>query len=450
MIKKLLYILLLALMVVPFANTLISCGGGDDGGDEGPQLSVSPSSVSLAGTEEVKINVSANVTWNVSVDASWLHVINTGGSRNGSFTIYADDNTTGNVRSTRVHVKAERANLETTVAVTQAAGGPANQLTVSPSSMSFDYSGGSNTFTISSNVTWTVSSSSSWCTVSSASGSNDKKVTVIVSENTTNDDRNATITVSGGGMAKTIAVSQGHKNPEPYLNVDKSSISFSSSSGNDSFSISSNVSWTVSSSESWCTVSPTSGSNDKAVTITVSENTTSDSRTATITVSGSGLTKTINVTQEKYSVLFLEPCLVWGTSVSSVKSFMTGYSVGNNGNLIENDGEYILWYYGKYMEIETDYYFTSSTGGLNSVLVFFDPQKAGYDEIVQEFTKLEYVYVDKNSQGVYVYKTKDGKTDIQLGQNQQNYWVIVYSNASSQGGVPGENDNPLPQHIRRR
>ena len=170
-------------------------------------------------------------------------------------------------------------------------------LTVDKSSLSFDYSGSSSTFSISSNVSWTVTSSATWCTVSPASGSNNGTVTVKVSENTTTADRSATITVTGGGITRTITVTQGHKDPDPYLTVNKSSLSFGYSSGSNSFTVSSNVSWTVTSSATWCTVSPASGSNNGTVTVKVSENTTTADRPATITVTGGGITRTISVTQ---------------------------------------------------------------------------------------------------------------------------------------------------------
>ena len=170
-------------------------------------------------------------------------------------------------------------------------------LTVNPSSLSFGYSGGSDSFTISSNVSWTVTSSATWCTVSPSSGSNNGTVTVKASENTSTADRTATITVTGGGITKTISVTQGHKDSDPYLTVNKSSLSFDYSGGSSTFTITSNVSWTVTSSATWCTLSPSSGSSNGTVTVKASENTTTADRTATITVTGGGITRTIFVTQ---------------------------------------------------------------------------------------------------------------------------------------------------------
>ena len=281
----------------------VNCGG-DDGGDEGPQLSVSPTSVNLAGTEEVKINVTANVTWNVSVDASWLHVINTGGSRNGSFTIYADDNTTGNARSTRVHVKAERANVETTISVTQSASGtPVDNpvLTVSTTRLDFSAAGGDNTFTISSNVSWTVSSDQAWCTASPQSGSNNGTITVNATANPESYSRTATLTITGNSITRKITVTQDQKALDYTLTVDPTSLQFGAGEETQSITVTSNDSWTVESSQSWCKLSVSSGSSNGTVNVTVTENTTSSTRSAVITFKGtnSGVTREVNVNQDQ-------------------------------------------------------------------------------------------------------------------------------------------------------
>jgi carbon monoxide dehydrogenase subunit G len=119
---------------------------------------------------------------------------------------------------------------------------------------------------------------------------------VTVTENTSSSERTATITVKGGGITRTVSITQeGGK-----LEVSPTSLSFTSSSGSKDFKISSNVSWTVSSDKSWCTVSKSSGSNNATITVKVTENTsTISSRSATITIKGGGITKTVSVTQDK-------------------------------------------------------------------------------------------------------------------------------------------------------
>ena len=67
-----------------------------------------------------------------------------------------------------------------------------------------------------------------------------------------------------------------------------------------------------------------------------------------------------------YSQVYYEdPYIVWGTSLSNVKSVMAskGYS------LFDEDTNSLL-YYGKYMENASEYDFDTS-GGLNSVFFYF-------------------------------------------------------------------------------
>jgi hypothetical protein len=82
------------------------------------------------------------------------------------------------------------------------------------------------------------------------------------------------------------------------LTVSATSLSFAIAGGQEIFNITSNTTWTISSSETWFSVSPTSGSNNGTITVTVSPNTTTNQRTATIIVIGSDMTPhTISVTQ---------------------------------------------------------------------------------------------------------------------------------------------------------
>ena len=87
----------------------------------------------------------------------------------------------------------------------------------------------------------------------------------------------------------------------PTLSLNKTSMSFTSSAGSSTFTISSNCTWSVSDNASWLTVSPGSGSGNGTITVTASAN-SSSARSATITIIYSGnQTKTISVSQSKYS-----------------------------------------------------------------------------------------------------------------------------------------------------
>src|SRR6185503_13224925 len=55
------------------------------------------------------------------------------------------------------------------------------------------------------------------------------------------------------------------------------------------FNVTSNTAWTVTDNQTWLTVSPASGSNNGAVTVTAQQNASTSARTATITVSATGV-----------------------------------------------------------------------------------------------------------------------------------------------------------------
>jgi len=163
-------------------------------------------------------------------------------------------------------------------------------------------SGGTRSITIESNVDWTVSTDVSWIKIAlPSSGSNDGTVGITVDENTSTDSRTATITITGGGVTRTIPILQeGMTTPNSELSATLSDNSLlPASGGTREITITSNTDWTVSSDATWLTISPVSGSNDGTVTVTAEVNTATDTREATITISGTGVTaQTISVTQE--------------------------------------------------------------------------------------------------------------------------------------------------------
>ena len=83
------------------------------------------------------------------------------------------------------------------------------------------------------------------------------------------------------------------------INVGESSLVFSESGGSKLVAISGDAEWTAESNQAWCSVSPTSGSGNGAITITVQLNNTVTQRTAKITVKSveSSLSREIVITQ---------------------------------------------------------------------------------------------------------------------------------------------------------
>lgn len=128
--------------------------------------------------------------------------------------------------------------------------------------------------------------------------------------------------------------------------------------------------------------------------------------------------------------LFAEPYIKWGGSVASVKSYMSGYRAFNDGNVKEESGSFVLTYYGKYQEDQIRYWFTSQTDGLTDVLVFFDSQKVGEDDLLQAFAEMEYELLSSDEESS-TYRTKDNTSYVEIGLNNNNLWYVWYSRKSN-------------------
>lgn len=95
--------------------------------------------------------------------------------------------------------------------------------------------------------------------------------------------------------------------PTPFLNIDKSSVSFSPEGGSQSINVKSNESWTVSASASWLTVLPASGKGDASVTLTAKPSESVDALTCTVSFKCGSITKDVSVSQSG-----VDPVLVVG------------------------------------------------------------------------------------------------------------------------------------------
>jgi mannan endo-1,4-beta-mannosidase len=169
-------------------------------------LTVAPTSLSFASAASSSaIAVTANVSWTVTDDQTWLTASPTSGANNASFTVSVTANTGTASRSGTVSVTG--GGLTRTIAVTQA-GAAANNLSVSPTSLSFGAGASSSPVTVTSNLGWTVTDDQTWLSVSLPSGSNNGSFAVNASANTAAASRAGTVTVSGAGLTRTVSVTQ--------------------------------------------------------------------------------------------------------------------------------------------------------------------------------------------------------------------------------------------------
>ena len=91
--------------------------------------------------------------------------------------------------------------------------------------------------------------------------------------------------------------------PEPFLKVNPTSLSFNQDGGSQSVHVSANYAWTVSVSGTGLTVSPLSGEGEGTVTVTAAPAGSASETSGHITFRSEGLSVSVNVKQEAKSTI---------------------------------------------------------------------------------------------------------------------------------------------------
>ena len=144
------------------------------------------------------------------------------------------------------------------------------------------------TFGIQSDVHWTITSTESWLSATPDSGTGKRSITLTVEENPDDVARSATLTVSAREFPpKTIQVDQEPLNP--MLFVASSRVNIDPFIKSAIISVLSNTIWNISCSESWLSVNPTSGINNRQVTLLMETNLDTMPRTAKLRLTADGV-----------------------------------------------------------------------------------------------------------------------------------------------------------------
>lgn len=129
-----------------------------------------------------------------------------------------------------------------------------------------------------------------------------------------------------------------------------------------------------------------------------------------------------------------EPFIVWGSSVSTVQSNMTGYTleIGSAGKAEANgSGSYRIAYSAEAPIFAIYYYFNSQTTGLYDSDVFYYKSSASQNQILQLLNR-KYTYITDN-EGTYFYMTNNGESYVVL-MDLDDYWIVGYVDPSSLSG----------------
>lgn len=170
------------------------------------------------------------------------------------------------------------------------AGKTATHLNVSSDNISYSYSGGTRTITVSTDGEWQISTGTAGWGHTSISGNT---ITLRIDENTSSSSRTDYFVIKSGSKEKRINISQDGK-PATRLSVSTENVSFGKDGGRRTITVSTNGEWRIGvGTASWAHTSIAGNT----ITLRVDENDSGDERTDYFTVVAGDKDVRINITQ---------------------------------------------------------------------------------------------------------------------------------------------------------
>ena len=266
------------------------------------ELTVSPDEKDVEYTgDSITFNIESNTNWEIHTTSDWLSVKPETGINNGTLSVIYTENWNTSHRIDTITVSGSGITRE--VIVTQ--GARPFELVVTPEEQTVKHTEGSITFNVSSNTSWNTYTSSDWLTVSPEVGSDNGGITATFSNNIITNARIDTITITGGGIIRKVAVIQ---EATPFeLSVSPEERAVDNEADSTTFEVNSNTNWTAGGDARWFSLSPEHGENDEIITVICSSNSDRFPRSGSITITGGGITRSVTIQQNAKKILSASP-----------------------------------------------------------------------------------------------------------------------------------------------
>lgn len=213
----------------------------------------------------LSVHVASNTEWSVLEYPEWITLSESEGHGDADLTLTAAAYWGTDERRGRLRLGREGTALEAVVTLMQK-GRTFDDLLAS---LDFGADAAEQTVSISTDGQWNAQSSDEWLTVTPASGTGETLLTVAVTDNDSDAQRQAVVTVTVGSISRTIAVTQAGR----YFTIDPTTFAeLPSKGGTHAVHIATNGTWTATSTSTWMKLSTRSGMGDIDVTLTVPDN----------------------------------------------------------------------------------------------------------------------------------------------------------------------------------
>ena len=236
-----------------------------------------------------------------SVDGYWANIRTSG----NSIIISADANTGETTRYETVRIVEQGTGQATSAStqIVQAGGG--GSLSVSPSAITAEYTGGDKIMTVNSTGNWSATSKPDWVTLSQSTGSSGQSTIIVTfAENAGDSARTGSITITDGTRTATVNLTQNYHIVQNYLTASPSAITYDYVGGNTYVNVNSSAEWTVTSKPDWITLTMNSGTSGTSILgVSASTNMSTESgRTGNVVLSNGTNTLSIPVSQAQKTV----------------------------------------------------------------------------------------------------------------------------------------------------
>lgn len=249
-----------------------------------------------ASISSYSIVVNANADWTASTEYDWIQL----SSIDNQLKVELTENTTSTNSDRTGNIIVQCGNTSANITINQ----EPPFVSAKTDTLKFDSEGGTFQLTVSSDVSWKAKSSQSWINVyPTTNNADDNQLYISVVPNNTIDKRlgNVYVCIDDNEIVK-VPVFQ----DALYLGIDKQNITIGKEGGSEYVTVNTNTNWSIISKPAFLSSSsPSSGGKGQTrIMFTFDENSGGDKSGKIIIGNSSitGLTKTINVSQEGYEL----------------------------------------------------------------------------------------------------------------------------------------------------
>lgn len=241
--------------------------------------------------KDITVKLASNVDYRMkfSQECDWIEEITTKSVSTHTLYFKVKKNEMYDVRKVQLIFCNDTYSVGDTLLVEQAS---ADGLLVQEKDINVEADGGRIVLNIDHNVNYDIAVSDNWIKQVNTRALVRDRLSFDVASNTSTASRTGSITVSGSGITRTVAVIQAGAGL--LLTVDKNDLSFDASGGEKTINVSHNVDFTAEASDSWLKVYV----KVDVIYVTAEQNASTTSRAGSVTVSGGGITRTVAVKQQ--------------------------------------------------------------------------------------------------------------------------------------------------------